>query len=295
MFHKSGLRDLFMLLLALLVGAGAAMFVRGTPAGSSDDERPEVEAASPQVHPTGVHLGSTSHGTKRSPQAVACASAWESLKDGRLSQEDRIKARRAILDEWADHDLAATIVAYHSESESWTGRLSIDLAGRMDANPGIVENLIKSGRLGLQTNEFREYWFRRLAEADPVGILDRLQELSGRERIYVLVRVASVLPAISENPVIWHAGMDRISSFINRPVKGAVTQTLAKGLGDGNSLADLNAAYLATADPRLRDLFAEAVRMGSEPEDPFADSSVIPDEVHSLSEPFRSAVIEKWK
>ncbi len=295
MIKKSSLRDLLTLMLALLLGAGASTLTRGGTAGSPDNASPSAGAASDPIRPAVVTLGPSSEATRLPSQAVACASAWESLKDGRFSQRDRITAQRAILDEWADHDLAAALVAYHLESEWWSRGLSINLADRMDANPGTVEKLIKSGRLGLQTNKFRDYWFCHLAESDPVGILDRLHELPNRERSSVLISVASALPSISEDLAIWHAGMDRISSLIDRPIKSEVIQAIAMGLGDGNSLADLNAAYLATADPRLRDLFAGAAKRGSEPEDPFADHSVIPDEVHSLPEPFRSAVIEKWK
>lgn len=192
MFNKSSLRDLFTLLSALLLGAGAATLTRGGTVGSTDTSRPSTESVSGPVRPAVVPPGSTSKAIRRAPQAVACASAWESLKDGRLSQSDRIRAQRAILDEWADYDLAAMLVAYHSESEWWSRGFSLNLAERMDANPEVIENLIKSGRLGLQTNKFRDYWFSRLAESDPIGILDRLHELSGREMTYVFVTVASV-------------------------------------------------------------------------------------------------------
>jgi hypothetical protein len=89
--------------------------------------------------------------------------------------------------------------------------------------------------------------------------------------------------------------MKRISALISRPVKEVETQSIVKGLGSGTSLGDLNAAYLATEDADLRDLFVRAARESARGDDPFANEPEIPAEFHDLSEPFRSAVIGKLK
>jgi hypothetical protein len=89
--------------------------------------------------------------------------------------------------------------------------------------------------------------------------------------------------------------MERISNLISRPVKEEETQSIVEGLGSGTSLEDLNAAYLATGDPHLHDLFLRAAWEATRSDDPFADEPEIPEEFHSLSEPFRSALIGKVK
>jgi hypothetical protein len=297
MDSKSIPRDSLTLLFAVLLGSGvAAILRRDVPAGPAGD-------------PAAAHFGSDAltasppaalHSSARpSPEAIACASAWESLKEGRLTHTRRIQAQLALLGEWSRLDPAAALIAFFSEvpvGEAGSFDLmDFDSLPVMAANPELVEGLLTSGRLGLRTNFLRFVWFRHLAEEDPLGTFDRLGELPGERRNLVFEAVAQALPSISEDPVTWQAGMKRISALISRPVKEVETQSIVKGLGSGTSLGDLNAAYLATEDADLRDLFVRAARESARGDDPFANEPVIPAEFHDLSEPFRSAVIGKLK
>jgi hypothetical protein len=297
MDSKSILRDFATLLLAVLVGSGVAAI------SSSDD--PGDSAYDSSAPSSGFVQGASSplvaaHPAARSStEAIACASAWESLKDERLKRDQRVNAQLVLLEEWIRHDPAAALVAFSSELRPGTGfsfsRIDFDPLPTMTANPDVVEHLLKSGCLGVHSHLFKVMWFRHLAELDPVGTFDRLGELPGGRRNEILEAVARELPSISEDPVIWQEGMERISSVISRPVKEAETQAIVEGLGSGTSLGDLNAAYVATVDPDLRNLFVRAARESARGDDPFADEQEIPDEFHSLSEPFRSAVIGKLK
>lgn len=292
MASKNITKDLPTLVLAVLLGAGVAWW--RTEAVPDLPEGTNAPVRSLATRGSGAAVTSSSSRLP-SREAVACASAWESLKDGRLSYRDRIEAQLAILNEWSRHDLAAALVAYYTEphirNATSDGKERLDLLPAMAANPEIVEELLKSGRLGLQTNELRTVWFQHLAETDPIGVFERLGGFRAGEKTGMLGLIVSALPSISEDPVIWHAGMDRISAMI---AANGVSE-IAMGLGSGNSFEDLNAAYLSSGDFSLRDLLASAARYAAEPDDPFADQSVIPDEIQSLPEPFRSAVIAKWK
>ena len=297
MDSKSIPRNSLTLLLAFVLGSGVAAISRSRETAPSHGD--SSAARSTPARQSASASAATNPMARSSPEAIACASAWESLKDGRLKREQRIKAQLALLEEWTRHDPSAALVAFSSEFRGGTGRPftleEFDPRPVMVANPDVVEDLLKSGRLGLCSQLFRAMWFHHLAEADPLGTFDRLGELPAGSVDRVLESVAQGLPSISEDPVTWQQGMERISALISRPVKGSKTQAIAEGLGNGTSLADLNAAYLATDDRDLRDLFVRAARESARGDDPFADETETPAEFHSLPEPFRSAVIGKWK
>lgn len=297
MDSKSIPRDFLTLLLALLLGAGVAAVSRsGAPAASACGSAGSPSGSGPPAPspPTAPHSME-----RTSPEAIACASAWESLKDGRLKRDQRIKAQLVLLEEWTRHDPAAALVAFSSELRGGDGRIfeldEFDPLPAMAANPAVVEDLLKSGRLGLPSQLFRVLWFHHLAEEDPLGTFDRLGELSDGRRNEILEALARELPSISEDPVTWQQGMERMSALISRPLKEVETEAIVEGLGSGTSLEDLNAAYVATGDPHLHDLLVRAAWESTRSDDPFADEPEIPDEFHSLSEPFRSAVIGKLK
>ncbi len=293
MASKNITKDLPTLVFAVLLGAGAAWWRTEAETDLPEGTSAPVRSLAARGSDSAV---TSSSSRLQSQEAVACASAWESLKDGRLSYRDRIEAQLAILDEWSRHDLAAVLVAYYTEphirNATSDGKERLDLLPAMAANPEIVEELLRSGRLGLQATELRALWFRHLAEADPIGVFERLGGFRAGGKTGMLGLVVSSLPSISEDPVIWQAGMDHLSAMI---AAANGDSEIAKGLGSGNSFEDLNAAYLATGDPSLRDLLASAARFEALPDDPFADRSAIPEKIQSLPEPFRSAVIAKWK
>ena len=297
MDSKSTTRDSLTLLLALLLGSGVAAVSRSRETAPSHGD--SSAAHSTLARQPASTSAATNPKARSSPEAIACASAWESLKDGRLKREQRINAQLALIEEWTRYDPAAALVAFSSELRGGPGRFfaleEFDPLPAMAANPEVAEDLLKSGRLGLCSQLFRALWFRHLAETDPLGTFDRLGELPAGSVNQVLESVAQGLPSISEDPVTWQQGMQRISSLISRPVKEAETQAIVEGLGRGTSLGDLNAAYLATDDADLRGLFVRAAWESARGDDPFADEPEIPDEFHSLTEPFRSAVIGKLK
>lgn len=291
-------RDYLTLPLALMIGAGIAALTRGggveraTGSGTPTLPTPSARSfTSSAAHPAA---------TRRSPEATACAAAWESLKDGRLTAGDREKAQSAILAEWARHDLAAAIQAVYADRPAlgFTGdpiRRS-ELESAMMANPDIVEKLLNSGRLGLHTHEVRADWFRLLAVEDPVAVLGRIDELPGNHGSNVLSFTAGYLPSISQDPAMWQAAMERISPMISGDErKEVVAEVIAMRLGGANSLQDLNAAYLADADPQMQELFVLAAVYASLPDDLHLGILDMRHEVHSLPEPFRSAVIRRWK
>jgi hypothetical protein len=183
----------------------------------------------------------------------------------------------------------------HIRNETSDRKERLDLLPAMAANPEIVEELLKSGRLGLQTKELHTLWFNHLAETDPIGFFERLDELPSGRKTGMFYLFVSALPSISEDPVIWQEGMDRLSAMIAGYLTPGELQDIVMGLGFGNSFEDLNAAYLATGDPSLRDLLASAARYQALPVDPFADNSAIPEELQSLPESFRTAVLTKWR
>lgn len=297
MTSKSIARDALTLSLALLAGAGIAALFRGggkegaTGSGTATLSAPAGRpSATPATHPSAA---------RRSPQATACAAAWESLKDGRLTSDDRFRAQSAILAQWVRHDLASAMVAVYADRPAigfhgdHLRRSELEVA--MMANPEIVEDLLKSGRLGLHTHEVRADWFRLLAADDPVAILGRVDELSGQHGANVLSFAAGFLPSISQEPAMWQAAMERISPIISGDgEKDGVAEVIAMRLGLDNSLQDLSAAYLADTDPHMRELFVHSAYFASLPGDLHLGMLGMSDEVHSLPEPFRSAVIGRW-
>lgn len=298
MTSKSIARDILTLPLALLAGAGVAALFRSDETeittGSGADALSSsvgIHSATPATHPAAA---------SRSPQATACAAAWELLKDGRLNSDDRFHAQSAILAEWSRHDLASAMVAVYADRPAGIYvadhlRLS-ELESGMISNPEIVEELLNSGRLGLHTPEVRADWFRLFAAEDPVAILGRIDELSSQHRSNVLSFAAGYLPSISQEPAMWQAAMERISLIISGDDKeDGVAEVIAMRLGLDNSLQDLSAAYRAGADPQMRELFVLAAVYALMPDDLHLGMIEMRDEVHSLPEPFRSGVIGRWK
>jgi hypothetical protein len=298
MTSKSIARDILTLPLAMLAGAAvAALFRVGGVEFSTGSDSADLSSsagrssAAPAIHPSAA---------RRSPQASVYAAAWESLKDGRLTSDDRLRAQKAILAEWVRHDLAAALEAVYADRPAFSHLRDplrwFDLESAMTANPEIVEELLKSGRLGLDTNEFRADWFRILAVEDPVAVLGRIGELSGEHRFSVLSFAAGYLPSISQDPAMWQAAMERISLIISGDgKKDGVAEVIGMRLGQANSLQDLSAAYLADADPQMQELFVHAAYFASLPSDLHLGMLEMRDEVQSLPEPFRSAVIGRWK
>jgi hypothetical protein len=217
-----------------------------------------------------------------------------------LTSGDRFLAQKAILAEWVRHDLAAALEAVCADLPAFSQLreplLWFDLESAMSANPEIVEELLKSGRLGLHTNEVRADWFRILAVEDPVAVLGRIGELPGEPAASVLSFAVGYLPSISQDPAMWQAAMERISLIISGDdKKHGVAEVIGMRLGQANSLRDLSAAYSADADPQMQELFVHAACIASLPGDLHHGMIEMGDEVHSLPEPFRSAVIGRWK
>lgn len=298
MNFKSTTRDFVTLSFALVIGASVAVQMQGggveslPGSGSAGLSLPAGgPSATPATHPAAA---------RRSVESVACAAAWESLKDGRLTSGDRFRAQKAILAEWARHDLGSALVAVYADRPAFSqlgdplGRFDRDSA--MTANPEIVEELLKSGRLGLHTNEVRADWFRLLAEEDPVAVLGRIGELPGKPAASVLGFTVGYLPSISQNRSTWQAAMERISLIISGSNENnGVAEVIAMRLGGDNSLQDLSAAYLADADPQMQELFVHAAYFASLPNDLHLGMLPMSEEVQSLPESFRSSVIGRWK
>lgn len=287
-------RDLLTLPLALLLGSGIAALFRAGGQPSPVADVPSAPSA-PARKRAVASVASPAAAPRESSEAQACAEAWELLKDGRLTCQDRTRAQTALLEEWSRHDLSAALVAYAAELP--VGRfgsygIKFNPLPAMITKPELVEELLKSGRLGLEAGQLRATWLRHLAKTDPVGVLDRIDELSGQMRIDVIGRVAELLPSISEDAATWQEGMARISAMMTPRDTWAVTQATTMGLGLGSSYEDLNAAYLATTDPRLKELIAMAPHAAAATKG--GAHTEIPGEIESLSEPFRSAVIENW-
>jgi hypothetical protein len=284
--------DFFTLLLALLLGGGIAAYSRRDEMGTSVVSQPDTVSASDR--PASFSPSASFHASRQSLEAVACASAWESLKDGRLTRSDRIQIQVKLFDEWSRHDLSAALIAFCSESGLYSlqdaDMFYGDLLPVMKANPEQMEELLASGRLGLKTGFLRATWFRNLAEAAPVGVLNRLAELPASQRKETLDCVVANLPSLLEDPATWKAGMDRISAILAGPQGKQDVESITSALAYHHSYEDLNSAYLATEDLRLQELFVQAAGTAFERREPLLGSSGIAAEIQSLPEPLRSAV-----
>jgi hypothetical protein len=230
---------------------------------------------------------------------AAYASAWESLKDSRLSRDDRIRAQSVLLAEWLRHDLAAALVAFYSnpddltyfEAEFFRGQLRPAMA----ANSKVVEDLLGSGALGLQARSVRDAWFLHLMKTEPVEVLDRLDELPGAWRINRLADVVERLLSAPDDTETRYEALERFSERIAADRTGRDVQVIGSVLARGWSNQEIEEAYLANNDPHLKDLFAWAGFAKVERLGQVHLDDGLPPGIQSFAEPFRSVVTDKWK
>ncbi|YCM45819.1 hypothetical protein V2O64_07300 [Verrucomicrobiaceae bacterium 227] len=141
-----------------------------------------------------------SHGSRGAADSEEFRSVWDSLPDQQLSREDRIKAQRRILEDWALVDLEGAMKAMLGESW-WEGPRSRMMEGQLEgpfapvfakafaADPDGSWELITSGELGVGANMLRHVWCR-VMQANPLMLAGKLAEVPASELKTVLDSLA---------------------------------------------------------------------------------------------------------
>jgi hypothetical protein len=133
--------------------------------------------------------------TEMSPESAALSAAWNFLKSGKHSRDQRWQLQEGIIKEWSAIDPESAIAAVLADvpySQEWEVLLA-DCVLSLDGNPDHVLQMLEKEPFGVDTGHVRRKWLSGRASKEPVDTLGLLGQLSPLDWLFVLERVAGNL------------------------------------------------------------------------------------------------------
>jgi hypothetical protein len=206
----------------------------------------------------------------------AYADAWELLKDGTLSRQERRSTESNLLKEWAKVDLPAALeAAIRAASEGhWMDPDAYFVLSPLDActegierQGDLVWDLIASREYGLHTRQLRKKWIHVFAEERPLEVLRRLPEMPPDVRAGAVLEAVATTHRLGQPAPGKEEVVAAVLAFRGTPDEAAVMQGYAGGIASVTESSELSALLLDPPDPAMREIYLMAyameIRMGS--------------------------------
>lgn len=239
-----------------LAVAGVGVMV-GTQAWPSDEKHAPVEKAESSGKPgnsrsVGTHTPDLDSSSRYS-------GAWESLKDKRLSRQERLAIQNSLLCEWSVVDFAAAVRAVFAEGPGGDqDDLLKSCAPGLLADPSAAWELVTAGAFGWESARVRTLWLRLITDADPLRVFSVLNQLPSVERKGVVSQLASTWGADSTDPDVREAIWSQFLAMGNQPWGDKALCAIGQTIGSEHRPAELDDLMATASTPAEKKLLGAA-------------------------------------